>query len=84
MSACFFRCTQLRDLVVDSWGTVITNLTNWNISDCTRLTHDSLINLINALYTTNVTRTCTIGTTNRNKLTAEEIAIATAKGWTLN
>lgn len=81
---CFQQCTRLENLIVDSWGTVITNLTMWGISNCTSLTHDSLINLINALYTTNVTRTCTIGTTNLAKLSADEIAIATNKGWTLN
>lgn len=84
MSDCFSGCTSLQHLSVDSWGTVITDLTSWRISVCTGLTHDSLLNLINALYTTNVTRTCTIGTTNLAKLSAEEIAIATNKGWTLN
>lgn len=84
MSSCFSYCTSLEDLVVDSWGTVITNLANWGISTCTKLTHDSLINLISALYTTATSRTCTIGTTNLAKLTTEEKAVATAKGWNLN
>lgn len=84
MQHCFYGCRALQDLVVDSWGTVITNLTTWQIQSCTQLTHQSLLNLISALYTTSVSRTCTIGTTNLAKLTADEIAVATAKGWNLN
>lgn len=50
------------------------------------LTHESLINVINNLYDLNLNGklgTLTLGTTNLNKLTADEIAIATNKGWTV-
>ena len=59
-----------------------------NLQECTKLTHDSLMSLINVLEdfstdTSGKVRTVTIGATNRAKLTAEEIAIAENKGWTV-
>ncbi len=52
------------------------------------LTHESLMNIINNLYDIK-TKGCNaqkliLGTTNINKLTSEEIAIATEKGWTVS
>ena len=68
--------------------------TNWienvseatlNLSDSPLLTHDSLMNIINNLYDIKSkgvkTQTLQLGNTNKAKLTAEEIAIATNKGW---
>lgn len=59
-----------------------------NLSDSPRLTHESLLNVINNLYDIK-TKGCNaqklvLGTTNLAKLTAEEIAIATEKGWTVS
>ena len=50
-----------------------------------KMTHDSLMNVINKLYDISNKRTQIIilGDTNKAKLTAEEIAIATNKGWTV-
>lgn len=49
------------------------------------LTHDSLMNVINNLYDIKSkgvkTQTLQLGNTNKAKLTTEEIAIATNKGW---
>lgn len=49
------------------------------------LTHDSLMNIINNLYDIKSKgvkpQTLQLGDTNKAKLTAEEIAIATNKGW---
>ena len=52
------------------------------------LTHESLMNVINNLYDIK-TKGCNaqkliLGTTNLKKLTSEEIAIATEKGWTIS
>lgn len=68
--------------------------TNWieNVSEATLnlsysplLTHDSLMNIINNLYDIKSKgvkpQTLQLGDTNKAKLTAEEIAIATNKGW---
>ena len=54
-----------------------------NVKNNTKLTHDSLMSIINALATTTTTYTVTFGSTNLAKLTDEEKAIATTKGWTL-
>ena len=58
--------------------------TNCNFSTCNKLSHDSLINILNTLQEkTSGTFTCTLGATNLGKLTDTEKAIATNKGWTL-
>ena len=51
-----------------------------------KMTHDSLMNVINKLYdiSNKGTQIINLGGTNKAKLTAEEIAIATNKGWTVN
>lgn len=62
------------------------------LSPCTLLTHDSLMNVINNLYDLNLTydvanggtlysQILNLGATNLAKLTANEIAIASNKGW---
>lgn len=48
-----------------------------------KLTHDSLMSIINNLGTVSSSQTLTIGQTNIAKLTSDEIAIATNKGWTV-
>lgn len=47
------------------------------------LSHDSIINIISVLINTTTTKTLSLGTTNLAKLTDEEKAVATEKGWTL-
>lgn len=65
-----------------------------DLSYCTELTHDSLMNVINNLYDLNLTynvaggrklytQSLSLGRTNLAKLTEEEIAIATSKGWNI-
>lgn len=50
-----------------------------------KITHDSLVNILNKLYdiSDKHTQIINIGDTNKAKLTTEEIAIATNKGWTV-
>lgn len=59
--------------------------TNFSFSFSTVLSHDSLVYAINNLVenTGEETITLTLGTTNLSKLTEEEKAVATEKGWTL-
>ncbi len=58
------------------------------LSYCTALTHESLMNIINGLYDIANkgcnTQKLILGSTNMKKLTAEEIAIATNKGWSVS
>ena len=55
-----------------------------DLSPCEALTHDSLMNVINeAADVTSSPKTLTLGSTNLAKLTDNEKAIATNKGWTL-
>ena len=54
-----------------------------SVEKSTSLSHDSLIRILNNLMTQTSTKTLTLGSTNLAKLTAEEIAIATNKGWTV-
>lgn len=64
------------------------NLYKLDLSMCNKLTHDSLMNVINNLYdiaTAGVqTQDLVLGATNLDKLSADEIAIATNKGWTVS
>ena len=66
-----------------------------DLNRATGLTHDSLMNVINGLYDLNLTynvagggilytQKLILGSTNLAKLTEDEIAIATAKGWTVS
>lgn len=61
---------------------------NLNLSACPALTHDSLMNVINNLYdiaTKGVkTQQLVLGSTNIAKLTTEELAIGTSKGWSIS
>ena len=56
---------------------------NQNYSTYLKLTHESLLSIINRLPTVTETKTLTLGQTNKLKLTAAEIAVATQKGWTV-
>lgn len=74
----FFYCSALVDFKAPKNISVSTSF-----SDCTNLTHDSLMSIINNLKTVTSTQTLTLGSTNLAKLTDSEKAIATNKGWTL-
>lgn len=57
--------------------------TDFDLTPCTKLTHDSLMNVLNSIQTVTAKRTLKLGSTNLAKLTAAEKKIATNKGWTL-
>lgn len=74
----FNGCSSLTDV-----GGFIGLKVEINMSSCP-LTHDSIMNIINkAADVTENPKTMTFGETNLAKLSDEEKAIATAKGWTL-
>lgn len=74
----------LTDLYVSQLPNI--DLSNAYFFHLDRLTHDSLMNIINALpkNTYSTAKKIRLGTTNLAKLTDEEIAIATKKYWTLS
>lgn len=64
------------------------NANGFDVSPCKNLTHTSLLSILDALAdkksdTSGTEWVCTLGTTNLNKLSATEIAVATGKGWVL-
>ena len=75
---CFDKCNALTDITGNPNFKVSVRL-----SGSTKLTHDSLMTIINGLQTVTGTQTLTLGSTNLAKLTKEEKRIATDKGWTL-
>ena len=75
----FSRCKLLTDL-----GGFVGLKVDLKLSDCSKLSHDSLMNVINkAADVTTSPATLTLGSTNLAKLSDAEKAIATSKGWTL-
>lgn len=56
---------------------------NITLSTNNMLSHDSLVAVLNSLATLTSAKTLTIGKINLSKLSDDEIAIATNKGWTL-
>ena len=56
---------------------------SFNISASTLFTREALLEILNNLATVTSTKTLTMGSTNLAKLTDEDKAIATNKGWTL-
>jgi len=89
----FSGCTKLKDFGgLKNYGKAFLpedsrNKTSFtlNFSTSTSMTHESLMNVINNLYDIASAgvqqQTLQLGYTNKSKLTEEEIAIATNKGW---
>ena len=100
-SSAFANCTNLTNFrSPKNIGKAFTQKSNnytpyqQSYSGSTKLTHDSLMSIINNLYDLNLvyntanggtlyTQKITFGATNLAKLTADEIALATAKGYTV-
>lgn len=81
-SSCFQNMRMLENLVIE--GTIGQN--GFNVQWSTKLTHDSLMSIVEALQdysATGATGTVTLGADNLAKLSDGEKAIATQKGWTL-
>jgi surface protein len=78
MNGMFVDCTALTDF--EAPKNISTDI---SFQYCTALSHDSLMSIINNLITVSTTKVLELGATNLAKLSDEEIAIATNKGWTL-
>jgi len=78
----FMGCSRLENIVIQ--GVIGQN--GFNVSACTKLTHDSLMSILNALkdYSgSGETYTVTLGAENLAKLSDAEKMQAVSKGWTL-
>ena len=75
---CFDGCNALETIIGNPNFKV-----SIDISYCKKLTHDSLMVIINGLQTVTTTQKLTLGSTNLAKLTEADKKIATDKGWTL-
>lgn len=93
LNGAFYRCNSLKnmsglkDIGKGYNASVSSGSSSYqiNLYYASQLTHESLINIINNLYDIK-TKGCNIqdlyiGSTNIKKLTADEISIATSKGW---
>lgn len=80
-NVCFYGCSSLENVTIEEGF----NCDGLILSESTRYTAETIVSWLEALAdrTGQATFTLTIGTTNLNKLTAEQKAIATNKNWTL-
>ena len=77
LDTAFQGCTNLKEL---KFYNISRNI---DLSSCTKMTRDALVEVLNNLSTVTSTKTCTLGPNNLSKLTDEDKAIATSKGWKL-
>lgn len=77
MSNMFNGCYNLKSILMTNIGTSL------NISASTKFERSDLLVILNNLKTVTEATTLTMGSTNLAKLTEEDKAIATNKGWTL-
>ena len=73
----FNNCTNLKSILMTGMKV------SFDISASTKFEESDLVTILNNLATVTTTQTLTMGATNLAKLTDEEKAIATNKGWTL-
>ena len=73
----FSNCPNLKSILMTNIGA------NLDISSSTKFEREDLLVILNNLKTVTSTKTLTMGATNLAKLTDEDKAIATNKGWTL-
>ena len=80
----FYKCTSLTELDMD--GVIFPDYNiDMGLNDCTALTVESILSILNSLpQLEGHTRILFIGADNLAKLSDEQKAIATNKGWTLN
>lgn len=77
MSQMFSYCSNLKSILMTNIGA------NLNISASTKFERSDLLVILNNLKTVTEAKTLTMGADNLAKLTEEDKAIATNKGWTL-
>ena len=82
----FYGCTNIENIIwngVKFPSSMTDPFYDANLDTCTKLTVDSLMNLIENLPTVTDAHYLKIGTVNINKLSDEQKAVATGKNWSL-
>ena len=79
----FHNCFDLETIVCDGLQLPDTNMYNIELKSCDKLTVDSIVGLLNALPQSTNNYAFNIGATNNAKLSEDQKAIATNKGWRL-
>lgn len=77
MGYMFYNCSNLTEIHMTGIKA------SFDIHNSTKFTKEALVEILNNLATVTSTQTLTMGSTNLAKLTDEDKAIATNKGWTL-
>lgn len=77
MGSMFYNCRELKEIHMTGMKE------SFSISSSTKFTESALVEILNNLAPVTSTKKLTMGSTNLAKLTDEEKAIATNKGWTL-
>lgn len=71
------NCSNIAEIHIKNIGVSL------NISSCTKMSRESIVEVLNNLKTVTTDTTLTLGTTLLEKLNEEDRKIATDKGWTL-
>ena len=79
----FYRCMSLETIKCDGLQLPDINMLYISFDSCSKLTVDSIVGLLNALPQSTHNYSFQIGQTNIDKLSDDQKAIATNKGWTL-
>ena len=77
MGYMFYDCSAITEIHMKNMSV------SFDLHHCIKMEREALLEVINNLATVTSTRTLTMGSTLKAKLTDDDIAIATAKGWTI-
>ncbi len=79
-NAFIMGCVNLETIYIKNYDAIRST----DLTDCVKLSHESLVYFINNLKPSSTVKTIKLGSINLAKLTEEEIAVATEKNWTLS
>lgn len=79
MTGTFTNCRRLTNLTINGNTCAV----SFSLGACSLLTHDSVINLFNALPTVDTSPTLVLHANAKERVSLEEMEIATNKGWTV-
>ncbi len=83
MSSMLYNCSKLKTLTLGNNWASNTSMKTFDLSYCSALSHDSLVDIMNKLATRTNSPKIKLSTASKNLLTDSEKAIATNKGWTI-